>query len=105
MRVSQAKNYFFNFHRMNSKKNTLNNYQVLISSFCENFGYKELDSLTSEEVFTFLTEFTEGTKQSTKRLRYSLLSSFFNSIKNSIDPEFQNPCNTQILRKAFRFAK
>ena len=59
----------------------------------------------SEEILTFLTEFTEGTKQSTKRLRYALLSSFFNFIKNSIDPEFQNPCDTSMLRKLFRVAR
>jgi integrase/recombinase XerD len=83
----------------------LKNYQLLLSSFCEYVGDRELDSLTSEEVFTFLTKFTEGTKQSTKRLRYALLSAFFNFIKNSIDPEFQNPCDTPILRKVFRVAK
>ena len=54
---------------------------------------------------SFLTEFTEGTKQSTKRLRYSLLSAFFNFIKNSIDPTSQNPCDTQTLRKLFRNSK
>ena len=53
----------------------------------------------------FLTEFTEGDKQSTKRLRYSLLSAFFNFIKNSFDPAFQNPCDTLILRKIFREPK
>lgn len=59
----------------------------------------------SEEILTFLTEITEGTKQSTKRLRYALLSSFFNFIKNSIDPEFQNPSDTPMLRKLFRVAR
>jgi integrase len=83
----------------------LKNYELLLSRFYENFGDRELCFLTSEEILAFLTEFTEGTKQSTKRLRYSLLSSFFNFIKNSIDPEFQNPCDTPILRKVFRVAK
>jgi integrase len=64
-----------------------------------------LDTLTFGEILSFLSEFTEGTKQSTKRLRYALLSAFFNFIKNSIDPEFQNPCDTPILRKVFRVAK
>jgi integrase len=50
-------------------------------------------------------EFTEGAKQSTKRLRYSLLSAFFKFIKNSLDPQFQNPCDTQTLRKLFRNSK
>jgi integrase len=75
---------------------------MLLSKFSEYFGDRELDSLMSEEILTFLTEFTEGTKQSTKRLRYALLSSFFNFIRNPIDPEFQNPCDTPMLRKLFR---
>ena len=78
MKMSDVKNYFFNYHRMNSKKSTLKNYEMLLSKFCEYFGDRELDSLMSEEILTFLTEITEGTKQSTKRLRYALLSSFFN---------------------------
>jgi integrase/recombinase XerD len=48
---------------------------------------------------------TEGNKQSTKRLRFSLLSAFFNFIKNSFDPGFHNPCDTPILRKVFKDAK
>ncbi len=58
-----------------------------------------------ETVLAFLTEFTEGNKPSTKRLRYSLLSAFFNFIKSSIDPAFQNPCDTPILRKLFKEPK
>jgi len=53
----------------------------------------------------FLTEFTEGAKQSTKKLRYSLLSAFFNFIKNSIDTNFINPCDTPIMRKIFKDPK
>jgi len=44
-------------------------------------------------------------KQSTKKLRYSLLSAFFNFIQSSIDPKFQNPCDTPILRKLFKDPK
>jgi integrase/recombinase XerD len=71
----------------------------------DHFGNRELESITSEEILAFLTKFTEGTKQSTKRLRYSLLTAFFNFVKNSIDPTFRNPCDTPILRKLFREPK
>ena len=53
----------------------------------------------------FLADMTEGNKQSAKRLRFFLLSAFFNFIKNSIDPGFYNPCDTPILRKIFKDAK
>jgi integrase/recombinase XerD len=49
--------------------------------------------------------YSEGTKQNTIKLRFTLLSAFFNFIKNSIDPDFQNPCDNPALRKLFRPAK
>jgi integrase len=52
-----------------------------------------------------MTEVSDGTKQSTKKLRFTLLSAFFNYIKNSVDPDFQNPCDNPALRKLFRAGK
>jgi hypothetical protein len=66
---------------------------------------RDLTSITAEEVMSFLNHSTEGTKQSTKRLRYSLLSAFFNFFKNSIEPNLNNPCDNPILRKVFREPK
>jgi hypothetical protein len=48
---------------------------------------------------------SDGTKQNTKKLRFTLLSAFFNYIKNSIDPDFQNPCDNPALRKLLRAGK
>ncbi len=48
---------------------------------------------------------TDGQKQSTKKLKYSLLRSFFNFIKDSFDLTLANPCDTPILRKTFKTAK
>ncbi|MBT4026053.1 MAG: site-specific integrase [Desulfobacula sp.] len=53
----------------------------------------------------FLIKFTAGQKQATKKLKYSLLRSFFNFIKDSVDSTLINPCDTSILRKIFRKAK
>jgi integrase len=64
-----------------------------------------LDTITPEEILSFLTLFTEGTKQSTKRLRYAILSSFFNFVRNSLDADFHNPCDTSLLRKLFKDQK
>jgi len=74
MKVFEAKKCFFDYHSVNSKPNTIRNYELLLPKFCDQFGHRDLESITSEEVLTFLTRFTEGTKQSTRRLRYSLLS-------------------------------
>lgn len=48
---------------------------------------------------------TAGTKQNTKKLRFSLLSAFFNFVRNSLDQDFQSPCDNPGLRKLFRGAK
>jgi integrase/recombinase XerD len=48
---------------------------------------------------------SEGTKQNTKKLRFTLLSAFYNFVKNSLDPDFQNPCDNSALRKLFRAGK
>ena len=52
-----------------------------------------------------MTRITEGTKQNTKKLRFTLLSAFFNFVRNSIDSEIQNPCDNTALRKLFRAGK
>jgi integrase len=48
---------------------------------------------------------SDGTKQNTKKLRFTLLSAFFNFVKNSPDSDFQNPCDNPALRKLFRAGK
>jgi integrase len=83
----------------------LRNYEAILTRFCDQFGEKDLESITQESILAFLTVFTKGTKQSTKRLRYSLLSALFNFVKNSIDSTLQNPCDTPILRKLFKEPK
>jgi len=52
----------------------------------------------------FLTMVTDGQKQSTKKLKFSLLRSFFN-FKDSFDSALPNPCDTPLLRKTFKTAK
>ncbi len=44
----------------------------------------------------------EGRKRQTKRTRYFHLLAFFNFIKNNLDQDFRNPCNTPMLKKLFR---
>jgi integrase/recombinase XerD len=35
-------------------------------------------------------------------VRYAQLSSFFNFIRNNIDPESINPCDSPMIRKIYR---
>ncbi len=52
-----------------------------------------------------MSSISDGTKQNTKKLRFNLLSAFFNFVKNSLDHDCQNPCDNPALRKLFRGAK
>jgi integrase len=81
------------------------NYEFIFTQFQDEFGDRKIDSITPDEILSFLTKLTDGTKQTTKRNRYSSLKAFFNYIKNSIDPNIQNPCDTPILRKIFKDRK
>jgi len=105
MNVSQAIGIFLNYHRVNSKKTTLRNHEFVLARFSHHFGEREAESISSDEILTFLTKLTEGRNQSTKRLRYALLSAFFNFVKTTINPELQNPCGTPMLRKLFRVSR
>ena len=83
----------------------MKNYEFVFTQFQDEFGERIIDSITSDEILSFLNKLTDGAKQTTKRNRYSSLKAFFNFLKNSIDPNFQNPCDTPILRKIFKDRK
>jgi site-specific recombinase XerD len=74
----------------------------LFTRFKDEFAKRDLESITPDEILSFLTRLTEGNNQTTKRNRYSSLKAFFNYIRNTIDFEIKNPCDTPILRKIFR---
>ncbi len=102
MKVSQGIEQYFNYQRLNVKKNTFRNYEVILANFQKHFGDIELSSISSQDVLAFMTEMSGEAKQSTKKLRFTLLAAFFNYIKNSADPGSQNPCDNPALRKLFR---
>ena len=55
MKVSQATKYCLDYHTQNSKKNTVVNYQVFLAKFNEQFGQRDLGSITSEEILKSVT--------------------------------------------------
>ena len=71
----------------------------------KDFGDTELASITSEDILEFMSKFSKGKKQSTKKLRFTILGVFFNFIKNSIDQNLNNPCDSPILQKTFKATK
>ena len=86
-------------------KNTVKNYALFLAKFEERFGPKDIATVTSDEILTFLIEKTEGQRQATKRFKYTILKSFFNFLINTSTERFSNPCDSPILKKTFRAAK
>lgn len=70
--------------------------------FFQEFGDVELDQIIPDNVLSFLNQLTTGNKPYTKRVRFSHLSSFFNFVRNNIEPELGNPCDTPMIRKIYR---
>ncbi len=73
-----------------------------MGKFCEVFGDYQLDELTVDDIMDFLNQLTDGCKPQTKRIRYAHLSAFFNFVKNNLDSDSSNPCDSPMLRKLFR---
>jgi integrase/recombinase XerD len=81
-------------------------YGITIGRFRDHFGLdRELSTITSEEILSFLGKLTEGRKQLTRHGRYSHLKAFFNFIRANLDPETHNPCDAPMLRKLYRPGK
>ena len=102
MQVSKAIKIWLEYHKSHSRDNTLKAYHVVLSNFNLEFGEKNVEEITSDEILSFLNRITEGTKQQTKRTRYAHLSALFNFIRNNIDQNLHNPCDTPMLKKLFR---
>jgi site-specific recombinase XerD len=102
MKVSQGIHCWQEYRKLHSKKNTLRTYQSILSKFSMQFGERDINSITPDEILSFLTQINEGTKKLTKRTRYSQLTSFFNFITQNLDPNFRSPSDTPVLKKFYR---
>ena len=79
MKVSDAVEYYLDYHRINSKKNTVISYEPILTKFSFQYGVRNIESINSDEILSFLTCITKNIKQTTKRLRYIILHSFLTS--------------------------
>jgi integrase/recombinase XerD len=102
VKVSKAIKICLDYHRNHSKPNTIRSYEAILTKFGLIFGDTDLEEISSEDILTFLDKITDGTKQPTKRTRYSHLAAFFNFIINNIDERIQNPCANQLLKKLYK---
>ena len=98
MQVSEAAKLWLEYHKSQSKENSIRAYKMVLTKLCEEFGVENLEDITTERALSFLNRITEGRKRQTRKTRYSHLLAFFNFIKNNIDPDFRNPCDTPMLK-------
>jgi len=78
MKVSKAIKVCLDYHRNHSKPNTVRSYEAILTKFGFIVGDKGLEDISSEDILSFLDQITGGTKQQTKRTRYSHLAAFYN---------------------------
>jgi integrase len=69
------------------------------------YAQRALDSIGSDEIYTFLETLTKDLSKSTRRLRYSQLKTFYNFIIDRCSLNIKNPCNTSLLSKSYRAPK
>lgn len=81
MKTSQYIQILMDFQKVNSREKTIKNYRLFLEKFSEDFADWELHAITSENILAFLVQNTDGQKPSTKRLKYTLLKSFFNFVR------------------------
>ncbi len=105
MKVSDAINFCLQYHKINSRPNTIKNYTSLLAKFGNSNSNREIESIETDEIISFLAAQSEGRKQNTKRSRYTTLSAFFNLMTNSLLPEMRNPCQTPAAKNLFRKPK
>ena len=105
MKISEAIDFCLQYQKANSKNNTVKNYEFILGKFRTVFNGRELGSIKTEEVISFLAELSNGKKQNTKRGRYMTLSAFFNLIINTVMPDMRNPCQSPASRNLFRKPK
>ncbi len=105
MKVSSAISFCLQYHKINSRPNTIKNYEFLLGKFGDIYLERKLESITTEEIISFLADLSEGRKQNTKRSRYTTLSAFFNLIINALIPEMRNPCLSTAAKNLFNKPK
>ena len=55
---------------------------MILTQFYKHFGDRAIPSFNTDEILSSLSKVTSRNKQSTKKLRFSLLTAFFNFIRS-----------------------
>ena len=105
MTTQEAIRLFNNYLQSNHKQRTIDSYDYLLIRFERIYAERALDSIGTDEIYTFLETLTQDLAKSTRRLRYAQLKAFYNFIIDRCSLNMKNPCNTSLLRKSYRTPK
>lgn len=67
MKVSEGARVCLDYHRANSKKNTIKAYEMILTKLCRQFGDRDLYDITTDDAMFFLNQITEGRKKLTRK--------------------------------------
>ena len=71
MKISEAARRWLEYHRAYSQKNTVLSYLAMIKRLLRFFGDRDLPTITTEDIQGFLTQYTAGCSNTTKKARFS----------------------------------
>jgi len=105
MKIADAITYCIHYHKINSRPNTLANYEFILEKLGHRYQNRHIDAIKTEGIIAFLANITEGRKQNAKRSRFTTLSAFFNLIINTLHPEMRNPSLSPAVKNLFQKPK
>ncbi|MFH1957761.1 MAG: site-specific integrase [bacterium] len=105
MNVKETVEKFLNYEREQSVAHTVANYKSILFPFLNFFEEKDVENLTPEDVFSFLSQRTDKCNKTTKHVRFTQLKAFFNFCKGGLGLSIVNPCSSSLFAMAYRSPK
>lgn len=103
--VEDACENYMEYHRVNSKQNSIRAFYYTLSRFAELFGDLSIKDISATDVKEFLDLVTEDCAQGTKNGRKGHISAFFNYVRDTWELEITNPCENSLVKKLYRKPK
>jgi site-specific recombinase XerD len=102
MTVFEAINIFRVHQVATLKRSTQQSYNYLLNKLEQCLANRPLNSISTDDVSTFLDSIVRCALKSTRRLRYAQVKAFFNFIIARCELNIKNPCADPLLSKQFK---
>ena len=105
MKISEGFEHFYNYQRLNMKKKYVAELWIHPGQFPKPFRRHRAIVHRIRRHLDIYVRTIRRNQTEHKEIKVTLLSAFFNFIKNSVNPKLLNPCNSPALRKLFKAGK